>query len=377
MKISYTYNSNGLEIEEVGQSWQDDTWKNGSKHVYVYDTGGRVTEELDQTWSDSAWVNSDQTIYTYNEDGNETAYLTQTWNGQSWMNVLQYTYAYDSIGHETESLYHTWSGSAWKTPRRYVFEYDGDGNKTEYLAQNWNDTGWINARMDKYAYDVKGNEIKDSIESWSDTGWVVGQILTLSYGMNGALIEYLVKDWDGTGWITTIQNTFDYDGNGRKIREMWRGGFQLWEMGADSLEFAYTYDANGNQDEGIVYAWHGTTSTKSSRGLYTWTLVTYVEEHPPVVLDYALFNNYPNPFNPVTTIHYALPVESKVSLKIYNVLRQEVKTLIDKNETAGTRSVEWDASSIASGVYFYRLDATAVSDPGKHFSQVRKMIVIK
>ncbi|MFI5253676.1 MAG: T9SS type A sorting domain-containing protein [Bacteroidota bacterium] len=93
--------------------------------------------------------------------------------------------------------------------------------------------------------------------------------------------------------------------------------------------------------------------------------------------EYSLAQNYPNPFNPVTIIHYALPVDSKVTLKIFNVLGQEVKALADKIESAGTRSADWDATNIASGVYFYRLDATAVNDPGKHFSQVRKMLVIK
>jgi hypothetical protein len=92
---------------------------------------------------------------------------------------------------------------------------------------------------------------------------------------------------------------------------------------------------------------------------------------------FALESNYPNPFNPLTTISYALPFESKVSLKILNVLGQEVKTLIDKTELAGTRFADWDATNFASGVYFYRLDATAVSDPGKNFSQVRKMVLIK
>jgi len=92
---------------------------------------------------------------------------------------------------------------------------------------------------------------------------------------------------------------------------------------------------------------------------------------------YALDQNYPNPFNPSTVIRYELPAQSKVSLRIYNVLGQEVKTLVDGIRDAGYESVEWDASQVASGLYFYRMDAVGVADPSRSFTQVRKLIVIR
>jgi hypothetical protein len=92
---------------------------------------------------------------------------------------------------------------------------------------------------------------------------------------------------------------------------------------------------------------------------------------------YVLYQNYPNPFNPVTTLNYDLPLDSRVTLTVYNTLGQVVRVLVDQVESAGNRAVSWDASSVASGIYFYRLDATAVSNPAQHFSQVRKMALIK
>ncbi|MFI5251924.1 MAG: choice-of-anchor D domain-containing protein [Bacteroidota bacterium] len=92
---------------------------------------------------------------------------------------------------------------------------------------------------------------------------------------------------------------------------------------------------------------------------------------------FTLQQNYPNPFNPTTTIRYGLPVKSRVTLKIYNLLGQEVGYFEDGIQDAGYKSQEWNASNVASGLYFYRLDATSVSDPSKHFSQTRKMILIK
>jgi hypothetical protein len=72
---------------------------------------------------------------------------------------------------------------------------------------------------------------------------------------------------------------------------------------------------------------------------------------------FALLQNYPNPFNPSTTIKYDLPKDSRVSLKLFNILGQEVATLVNEEQKAGYRSVEWNAASVASGVYFYRIQS--------------------
>lgn len=86
--------------------------------------------------------------------------------------------------------------------------------------------------------------------------------------------------------------------------------------------------------------------------------------------EYALMQNFPNPFNPTTTIRFAVPVAGIVSLKVYNVLGQEVATLAQGERAAGTYDAMLDASRLASGLYIYRLSAGT-------FSQVKKMLLIK
>ncbi len=93
--------------------------------------------------------------------------------------------------------------------------------------------------------------------------------------------------------------------------------------------------------------------------------------------EFALYQNYPNPFNPTTTIKYALPDEAKVTINIFNILGQKVETLIDDIQSAGYKDVEWNAKSLASGIYYYRLEATSVNDPSQRFIQVRKMILLR
>jgi hypothetical protein len=83
----------------------------------------------------------------------------------------------------------------------------------------------------------------------------------------------------------------------------------------------------------------------------------------PAVLQ--LFQNYPNPFNPVTTIRYDLARTSYVQLVVFNILGQRVQTLVDRELTAGTYQVEFDASLLQSGVYFYRLTTKQRTLTGK------------
>ncbi len=94
-----------------------------------------------------------------------------------------------------------------------------------------------------------------------------------------------------------------------------------------------------------------------------------------VVRDFHLYANYPNPFNPTTTIRYVLPKHAKVSLKVYNVLGQEVRTLVNAREGFGEHTVVWDGRNqlgrpVSSGVYLYRLEVD-----GK--ARVRKMMLIR
>jgi hypothetical protein len=105
-------------------------------------------------------------------------------------------------------------------------------------------------------------------------------------------------------------------------------------------------------------------------------IVTDVPGDRPALPDhFELAQNYPNPFNPITKILYSLPSRSTVRLTVFNVLGQEVATLVDTEEPAGEHEVEWNGTDtrgepVASGVYFYRLQTP-------DFSDARKMILIK
>ena len=91
---------------------------------------------------------------------------------------------------------------------------------------------------------------------------------------------------------------------------------------------------------------------------------------PAVVKNFELGQNYPNPFNPSTVIRYALPSQARANLTVFNSLGQVVKELVNENEEAGYHEVRFDGTGLASGVYFYRLQAGS-------FVETKKLTLLK
>jgi hypothetical protein len=130
-----------------------------------------------------------------------------------------------------------------------------------------------------------------------------------------------------------------------------------------------------NKNE-ILFAfsdWVG-TEYESDAEIYYFTIsnpITNIENfNQGKPHSFSLYQNYPNPFNPGTTIIFGLPSDSPVSLKVFDLLGREIAIQINKTLTAGTYEMKFDGSSLASGIYFYRLQAGA-------FSETRKFVLQK
>jgi photosystem II stability/assembly factor-like uncharacterized protein len=104
----------------------------------------------------------------------------------------------------------------------------------------------------------------------------------------------------------------------------------------------------------------------------------HVFDHSPTLVSYILEQNYPNPFNPSTTITFELPMASVVRLSVYDILGREVSVLVDERRDAGVHEVKFDGSRLASGVYFYRLQARQ-TDGGQagDFVQTTGLLLLK
>jgi len=119
------------------------------------------------------------------------------------------------------------------------------------------------------------------------------------------------------------------------------------------------------------YAW-------PSRRCWIYDAVTNVTQEREQIENFSLIQNYPNPYNPATTISYTLKVSAKVKLEIYDILGREVAALVEENQTAGTYQKIFDASGLSSGIYYYRLTLSEIVNGFERtFQETKKMVLIR
>ena len=135
--------------------------------------------------------------------------------------------------------------------------------------------------------------------------------------------------------------------------------------------------------DGKIYVFSGSTKNISqlttSNQVYAYVPslepVAVIAENDIIPKFYSLSQNYPNPFNPVTTIKYSIPTDLRyeyqdVRLIVYDILGREVATLVTENQKPANYEVDFDASELTSGIYFYQLNA-------EDYTETKKMILLK
>jgi hypothetical protein len=121
----------------------------------------------------------------------------------------------------------------------------------------------------------------------------------------------------------------------------------------------------------ITVEFGGSFVTEDPSGICAGGTVTGdIEEVETIPTEFALFQNYPNPFNPSTLIKYEVPEKSFVSIRVYDLLGEELATLVNEEKSAGSYDVNFDAGQLASGFYIYTIKAG-------NFTSTKKMMLMK
>jgi hypothetical protein len=200
------------------------------------------------------------------------------------------------------------------------------------------------------------------------------QVYTITVRHNGGSRIVNFNATTRIGSTTTVAGTFTAGLNSTLYTGA-DGGVYASPHSIDSAIFQWTAPAAGAGTVNFyAAAFQGTTSSangQSSRVTFAATeITTGVNGQEPFPTEFALSQNYPNPFNPTTNIDYELPVDAHVTLKIFDVSGKEVATIVDGLGRAGLHHVTVNAVNLASGLYFYRLDAGT-------YTNAKKFVVLK
>lgn len=334
-----------------------------------------ATDTLSVRGSHNGWSNVDMMV----PSSSDPNYYEMTKTLQvSLGETINYKYAYLSPGGTT------WENDPNKT---YTITQDDINAGSAFAERTFNDLGLDNITN----YPVT---IKFTVNVVGAVSSVTGQPFTSITDVRLCGANAPLK-WPDGGWpdadsAKTIK-LYDNGTNGDLV-----AGDNIWSRDVvfpqySPLRIQYKYGANwglptntgSNDNESSIGTDHFinlTSNLNSARVANQWSvmgdhdlldIVTDVRDlNSGIPSAYELGQNYPNPFNPSTSIRFAIPEAGMVSMKIYNTLGQEVATIVDEFRNAGTHVVDFNASNLTSGIYFYTVNAN-------NFTSTKKMLLVK
>jgi len=241
------------------------------------------------------------------------------------------------------------------------------------VANEWNLQG------DAAQYDNTLNGAVPTVISKNSTGGLRtgGAVFTLGLKSNMSVKTPIAKQW-------LVKSATSSENRSISLADLFKGniGTLTYAVASSNVAVATVHMQNPTSNILVVSA-QGlgdcivtvTATDATTNDFFAFSIPvnvgpTDVASTEQLPTEFALFQNFPNPFNPTTNIRFDIPKESNVTLKIYNILGEEVAKLVDKVMPAGHQSVTFDASKLASGMYIYRIQAT-------DFVQVKKMLLMK
>jgi|GEM_PF-381614 len=288
----------------------------------------------------------------------------------------------------------------------YTADLDGDGDQDVLSASEEDDkfawyandgTGHFgtqqvistaaNGARDVYAADLDGDGDQDVISASEDDSKIAWYANDGSGNFGGQ--QLLTAEVDEYTAVSVCAIDLDGDGDqdvlsaSRVDGIAWHanngaGEFEPRQTITFNVEYAtsvYASDLDGDGDQDVLSASTGDDKIAWYRNETPNDSTTTIGPNSTIPKEYALFHNYPNPFNPVTTLKYALPKDTKVHLSVYDITGRKVATLVQDQQQAGWHEVQWHGTndlgqSVSTGVYFYRIVAG-------DFVDVKKMVYMK
>jgi len=376
------YNPNDKELLAVRFINESTGWAVGGQFYYnpmncdymvIIKTTNGGTNWYVQLFSGSGHIFYDlcvinsNTVYATNLGSNfgglvTEGYINTTTNGGiNWYSIpnLEFGFGYKSIFFLNQNTGWAMGFYASCTPPMYcrVLKTTNSGMNWSIINQDSSDFGFGHFGKIRFLDHLNGYLLSRGLKKTTDGGhnWeTTDSIVTPSAR------GYYFANKD-TGWIVG-HNSINRTDN---------GGTNWSSQNAPATATLYSvYFLNKNT--GWAVGSNGTILKTTTGGI---TSVKQISTFVPKKSE--LLQNYPNPFNPVTTITYNIRSSGEIVLKVYDIKGREITTLVNENQTPGTYEVVFDATSLPSGVYFYKLKAMPDGRQAGEFVETRKMVVVK
>ncbi len=419
-KESYTY-ENMLPIIIYNDKWDEDKWTNFERVQNTFDANGNLKLSSQENWMQAEWVAVNKYHSEYDLNGNLTYGFSEIWDLDSskWIKIAEENYQYDSKGNNIFSELFLYDSGlvftlnitseynengllASQTSKIFSdeivfmntkrsFSYDENNNLVLTIGEHFVENEWVNSEKIISEYDQNNNITSNLTNLWDEESWTNSRLSDYEYDSNNNRLSYLTSNWNNIDslWIPVTRYSYEYDNRNNLLFKLYEktDSLQQWQ---NSTQLKYKYDEDGNlifatseiwQDETWVFddgylEFYGQTE-KQDHFYFTayqievfYSAITDVTSEKNLISDFTLSQNYPNPFNPTTSIEYSVPSNEYVSLKVYDLLGNEVAILVNEEKSSGNYKINFNAEYLSSGVYFYKLSVG-------NFVETKKLLLMK
>ncbi|MCH8569436.1 MAG: T9SS type A sorting domain-containing protein [Balneolales bacterium] len=402
-KVAYTWNGEQmLSQTNLFATFDDETeWANESRLVFEYESG-RILSAFFQVYM-NGWTDVMKEEFEFETvDGRAVLSTVSVYEKNGGWELVGFTELnYEMPGSLVIDIFEVSGGSGELIPELQIIVDAAEDGVSQIINDFWDGNNWLD----------KNQLFYHDISFWEAYEFILYLSPFVDYGSNMLMMEAMnfpekmtSSFWDGSEWVeeSRMETSFNSE-NGVIESKVWLYSYfdpfsESWEPEFREILF---FNNNGTYDSGSGDLYFGDDEWfpffKEKFSYNEENLLSMVElilsftgedvpvqrsrigyENNPVSVvpdnelakAITLDQNYPNPFNPATTIAFTLPASESVRLAVYNIAGQRVALLVNETLQAGTHSVRFDASNLASGLYLYQLET-------QNTSLTRKMMLVK
>lgn len=393
----------GRPTREEWQEWNGSAWVNSMAMDYAYAPAkiqaGKFPDLITifyWMWVSGVWEQHGYENWTYDAEGNLIEVLSYNLYGDP---NYRRTYSGPFInGHPTSYVEELPENGVWVGWYRYWYTFDNNGCVLEELEEWWSNGVWEYWNLTQYYYSQGCCPERWVFSYWDNNAWVIYYMASFTYAYVNCMTDlapfaalwYLCNPTLVLMGVTTdgvnmpnvdYREEYTYTNClAMTYLEYYMGVLQSstgYAWGQTAGKVLSTYDnSNQRMTSQVTQTLIGNDLVNSTRTWYSYEgLQLSAESDTGIPTDFELGQNFPNPFNPSTTITFDLSEEANVKILIYDMTGRLIRELVDQSMTIGSKTINWDGkddagNSVSGGVYLYNLQAG-------DYNQTKKMVLMK